>query len=127
MSFDIFFQRFQGGEPVQVDRTAVLAILSPLIAERGDDWFTVSAEDGSADISGLSEAASGFMVNHASGRVIWDLMYEVAQSAGLTVMPVGCGTGVVGEGAIDDLPDGVPEPIVVVKSGAELLEMVEAV
>jgi hypothetical protein len=41
-------------------------------------------------------------------------------------MPVGCGTFVFSEDALSDLPDGVPEPIGIVTSGAELLRAVES-
>jgi hypothetical protein len=66
------------------------------------------------------------MMNHASGREIWDVMFELARVAGYAVMPAGVGTYVADVGAIDNLPSGVPKPIVVIASGHELLAAIEA-
>ena len=51
---------------------------------------------------------------------------ELPRGAGYAVTPAGAGTYVADVGAIDDLPAGVPEPIVVIASGHELLAAVEA-
>jgi hypothetical protein len=35
-----------------------------------------------AQIFGLEDAASGFMINHASGRLVWDAVVRVADVTG---------------------------------------------
>jgi len=45
----------------------VLGVLNPLITER-DEWaLIVSTEDGSADVYGLGEATTGFIINPCVG------------------------------------------------------------
>jgi hypothetical protein len=126
VSFDIFFQRFEGGEAADADESAVLGVLEPLIEERGDGWARIGTADGDADVYGINDPASGLMVNHASSREIWNVLFELGRTAGFAVMPVGCGTFVFSEDALSALPDGAPEPIRILRSGDELLGAVES-
>jgi hypothetical protein len=126
VSFDIFLRRFEGGEAARADEAAVLGVLAPLIEERGDGWARLCTTDGDADVYRMDDPASGLMVNHASGREIWNVLFELGRAAGFAVMPVGCGTFVISEVALSDLPDGVPEPIAVLTSGDELLRAIES-
>jgi hypothetical protein len=124
VSFDIFFQRFENGEAARGDASVALAVLEPLVRERAEGWARIVTADGEADVY-MSDPASGLMVNHASGRDVWDVMFELARATGFVVMPIGCGTCVVDESSKADLPDGVPEPIVLIASGADLRAAVE--
>jgi hypothetical protein len=126
VSFDIFFQRFEGGKAAEADEAAVLDVLRPLIREQDDGWARICTSDGDADVYGISDPASGLMVNDASGREIWNVLFELGRTAGFAVMPVGCGTFVFSEDALSHLPDGVPEPIEVLTSGGELLRAIES-
>jgi hypothetical protein len=122
VSFDIF-QRFVAGEPAQADPGAVLGLLEPLVS-RGqpqDGYIEVATSDGTADVYGTNDPGSSLMVNHASGREIWNLLFELATVAGFVVMPVGCGTCITETTDVADLPDGLPEPVTVIHSGADLL------
>ena len=106
VSFDIFLQRFRHGEPAAADSSAVLDTLKPYAAH--DDKMLVTA-DGDAAIYGLDDPGAGhLMINHAGGRVIWDVIYELALAAGFVIMPVGCGTLVPGAKLIPHLPPELP-------------------
>jgi hypothetical protein len=126
VSFDIFIQRFEDGGAAQADEAAMSAVLEPLLEERGDSWARIRTSDGDADVYGIDDPASGLMVNHASGREIWNVLFELGRTAGLAVMPVGCGTFVFSDDALSHLPDGVPEPIRIPTSGDALLRAVES-
>ena len=121
MSFDIFFQRFDGSE---ADAHAVMAVLDPLVVERGDGWLRIATSDGQADVYG-GNSGTDFMVNHSSGREVWDVMYRLAAAGRFVVLPVGCGTCVLDESMADGLPAHVPQPVATVRSGADLLAVVE--
>lgn len=122
VSFDIFFQRFDG---TAANPTKVMAVLEPYVIRREDRYVRVALEDGEADVY-LSDASTGAMVNHASGRAVWDLMYDLAVAGRFAVLPVGCGTCVPVAAMTAELPDHVPEPIRVVASGEDLLVAVNA-
>lgn len=123
MSFDIFLQRFDG---VETDGTAVMSVLRPLLAREEPEhrYRAIVTADGGADVYG--DPASGLMFNHASGVQVWDVIVDVAIAAGWVVLPVGCGTCVVNDAQRNDLPQSVPEPIVTVHSGAELIAAIKA-
>ena len=122
VSFDIFFQRFDG---TAADATEVMAVLEPYVVRQDDRYVRVALEDGEADVY-LSDPSAGAMVNHASGRAVWDLMYDLAVAGRFAVLPVGCGTCVPVAAMAAELPDYVPEPIRVVASGEDLLAAVSA-
>jgi len=126
VSFDIHFQRFEGCVPGHAVDQRVLDVLEPLIVDRDRDWARIATVDGDADVYGIDDPSSGLMINHASGRAIWDVMFEVAKGGNFAVMPMGCGTLIVHEAGKAALPDEVPEPIVTVASGADLLRAVES-
>ena len=124
MSFDIVFCPVVDDEDAARDREAGMAILDPLVDERGDGWAHIRTSDGGADVYGLTDPDADLMFNHASGRAVWNVMFELARAAGFAVLPIGCGTCVVDEAHRDRLPAGMPEPIHLVTSGAELLSVV---
>src|SRR5579885_1014168 len=126
MSFDIFFLRFEGGDPSRGDDRAVEELLEPWIEEREKSWARVKTVDGEADVYGMETPGASLMINHASGRVIWDLMFELAHVGRFAVIPVGCGTIITPSIDSSDLPPEVPDPISVVRTGAELLAVVES-
>lgn len=64
------------------------------------------------------------MINHASGRAVWDLMFELALAAEMAIMPVGCPTSVPDVHLVDALPAGCAA-VKVVASGADILATVE--
>ncbi|NTW42642.1 MAG: hypothetical protein HGA44_22690 [Cellulomonadaceae bacterium] len=70
MSFDVYAQRFVGGEPADADSDALREFIAPHIAriEPGTDFAQLSFDDGTADLYGVDEPGTGFMVNHVSGQ-----------------------------------------------------------
>ncbi len=125
MSFDIFFQRFRGKDISVGDGRRVEAFLAPIIVQRDTQWAVIRTADGEAYLYGMDTLGSNLMINHASGRAIWDVMFELACAGGFVVMPVGCGTCITEATEMSDLPDAVPEPITVIRSGQDLLDVVE--
>jgi hypothetical protein len=123
VSFDIFFQRF---DETNADPAAVMAVLEPFVVEAEDRFHFVRVRlaDGEADVY-LSDPSSGLMINRASGRAVWDLMYDLAVAGRFVVLPVGCGTCVPDAAMVDELPDYAPPPVTVIASGAELLHVVQ--
>ena len=66
------------------------------------------------------------MINHASGAAGWEVMFRLAQRAAFVIMPVGCGTFIADESMRLHLPDEVPDPVVLIHSGSDLLSCVES-
>lgn len=125
MSFDIFLHGFRDGEAATVDASAVSMTLAPFVVDSDKGHSHLRLPDGEADVYGLDDPASGVMINHASGRLVWDLIFELAHGTGLAIMPVGCATAVTAETALVDLPQELSEDAVVVSSGDDLRRMVE--
>ena len=124
MSFDIFLQRFRHGEQAAADPGAVLDALQSYAAH--DDTMLVTT-DGDTAIYGLDDPGAGhLMINHAEGRVIWDVIYDLALAAGFVIMPIGCGTLVPAAELIAHLPPGLPKPILQVGSGKDVLAAIES-
>lgn len=125
MSFDIFLQGFSGGDAAPGDGVAAMAVLDPLIVKRdGEGFALIQTEDGTADVFGIDAPDRGLMFNHVDGRAAWDVIYAVAEAAGFVVMPVGCGTLLVDEALRHELPEGIPEPVHVIRSGANILSAI---
>ena len=57
------------------------------ILEAATGWRIVT-DDGEAEVYG-SDPSRGFMFTHASGRRVWDVIYNLARAAGFVVIPVG--------------------------------------
>lgn len=124
MSFDIFLQRFESGEAALADGDAIMSLLNPLIADRSGSWARIVTPDGEADVYGVDDPAKGLMVNHASGRAIWDVLFELSLRGGLAVMPVGRPSAVADPTLRGELPEGAL-PAEIVGSGADIFHLVE--
>ena len=127
MAFDIFLQAFRDGGAAEADVEVILSVVGSCIRRR-DEWCTrIETSDGGADIYGLDTSVQSLMINHASGTAVWDLIYDLAQSAGLAVMPVGCPTCVTDNHALSDLPPELASSAIIVSSADELLLVVGGV
>ncbi len=124
MSFDVYLQGFQNGEASEVDGAVLLELLQPFVTKRDGASARLNFDDGAADVHGLDQPASGLMVNRASGRAVWDLVYRVAAAVGLFVMPVGCAVCVVDSARVGDLPESLRGDTAVITSGADLLAVI---
>lgn len=126
MSFDTFLQDFSGRPLAAAGERAVRAVIEPHIERAGDGWVRLVTADGGADLYGYGDGrVEGFMVKHTAGREIWDLLHRVAAAAGFVVMPVGCGMLLPPGFDRQSLPEGVPDPVVEVRSGAEIIAAIE--
>lgn len=126
MSFDTFLQDFSGHPLAAAEERAVRALIEPHIVRAGEGWVRVVTGDGGADVYGYGDGpVDGFMVNHTESREIWDLVHRVATAAGFVVMPVGCGTLLPPGLERQLLPEGVPEPVLDVSSGAAIVAVIE--
>ncbi|MCW5718926.1 MAG: hypothetical protein KIS68_13945 [Bauldia sp.] len=88
MSFDVFVQTFENGGAGVADAEVIRALLAPYV--RGNETRRLYTTDGTAELFGWDRLSSGFMVNHAGGREIWDVLVRVAKAARPTIMPIGC-------------------------------------
>jgi hypothetical protein len=124
MSFDVFLQGFAGGKAAPGRPDAATEVLAPYFADAPRDGYVrVQLVDGEADVYGLGR--SSLMVNHASGEQIWDLILTVAAAAGWVIMPVGCPVCVVADEQAADLPDELRGGVIVVRTGTELLQVIQ--
>jgi hypothetical protein len=81
----------------------------------------IRTRDGEAQIFGLGDADHGFMINHASGSVIWDALVHVADATGMAILPIGCDTCVTRAEVLEHLPEGLKANARVVDSGEQLV------
>lgn len=125
MSFEVFLQGF---EPCADGRRAaepVLRILEPLVSDRGDGWCTITTADReTTTVYGIDRAGSGLMFSRPSGSDVWDVMFDIARAARFVVMPLGCGTCLADDSIRASLPEDIPQPVTLVRSGADILRIV---
>jgi hypothetical protein len=126
LSFDVFLQRFQAAEAAEADHDVLSRLLQPYLIENGPGSADLLFGDGDAAIYGTDDLGSGFMVNHVSGRQAWDVLAAVACEVGLTILAVGCPAAVPSEDLIGDLPAELRQDAIVVRSGEDLIRMIEA-
>jgi hypothetical protein len=106
ISFDVSLQAFHDGDAAPVDAARVLEGLArfsiePVTAD--SSW--IRTIDSEVQIFGLHDAANGFMINHASGRVIWDALIDVAELTGMTILPISGPACVTRAELLDQLPE----------------------
>ncbi len=123
MGFDIFLQRFDSGAAASVDPRVVEDVLAPHLRDAPHGGKHLEFSDGEAELYG-ADLGTGFMVTHASGREVWDVLVEVADRAGFAIIPVGCPVATTSEHARRQLPPDLADGAVVVRSGAELLSSI---
>jgi hypothetical protein len=123
VSFDIFLQRFRDGDASSGGREEALRVLRPLLAGPPDGGFgLVRTDDGDAEVYGLN--TDSLMFTHASGRLIWPVMVDVAQAADYVIMPVGCPVCVTAADHVDELPEALRDTAVVVDTGDDVIRVV---
>ena len=122
----MFLQRFRATEAAGADRDVLSRLLQPYLGENWTGSAVLQFGDGGAAIYGADDLASGFMVSHVSGRQALDVLVAVACQAGLTILAVGCPAAVPREDLIGDLPAELRQDAVVVRSGEDLVRVIEA-
>jgi hypothetical protein len=121
MSFDVFFQGFVAGESSKRGGAQMREVLTPDISEEHNTFVRVRVGDGEADIY-LSDG--GMMANHISGHDPWDLLVPGARAANWVIIPVGCPTCLTQLGQQEELPEGLDDYVVIVKTGADLIAVI---
>jgi hypothetical protein len=91
--------------------------------EPGTGFVVIEVGDGRADVY-LDD--DDMMANHITGRDPWDLLVKGAAAAGWVIMPVGCPACLTRKDQQRDLPGELREGTVLVRSGAELLQVIES-
>ena len=95
MAFDIFLQRFSAGESASANASEVRALLDAHVVALEQGWARVETADGDANLYGYDDLERGFMVNHAAGNTIWDILVTAASVGPYVIMP----TGNMGQGS----------------------------
>lgn len=123
MSFDVYAQRFVRGEPAEVENGVLAELLAPHLmrVESESDFAELYFDDGTADFYGIAEPSRGFMVNHVSGQLAWELLARMASAGDMALMAPGVRTMIFCEEARQHLPEGLAEDAVVLSSGADIL------
>jgi hypothetical protein len=122
VSFDIFLQGFENGYGAPGKPDEANRVLRPYLRVGPTGFRNVVTEDGDAEVYGVG--TDGLMFAHASGRRVWDVMFEVARAGDWAIIPVGCPTCVPTSRMIAELPDELRKDVVVVDSGADVIDVV---
>jgi hypothetical protein len=124
VSFDIFLQRFVGGDGADADTNALRVALEPyLVLVAGNPRLRVG--DAQAEIYGEDDLASGFMVNHVDGPGVYEVLVAAAHAGDLVIVPVGCPTAIIDERQRAELPEELGAEAIRVGTGPELQRLIE--
>lgn len=124
MSFDIFFQRFEGGDSATAGGEEARLVLAPYLRPSAAAPERIEHAGSVADVYGLNDG--GMMVNHIEGDGLWDVLVEAARAAEWTIMPTDCAVCVFSQEMLDALPEGLDADAVIISSGAQLSELILA-
>lgn len=124
MSFDVFVQRFENGEPRPLDYDLILTSFgrqsaSPLRTP-SDGFLELETDDGGADVYGLGPGTEGLMFNNIAGLVAWEVIWKVANDINAVILPVGAPTMVTSASAIEHLPTPLQQETMVITEAIDL-------
>lgn len=125
LSLDIFIQAFRHGDAREVDAKMLREALAPYLFEIERGW-NLRSGNSEAEIYGVEDLASGFMVTRIDGAQIYDVLVRVAAACDLVIMPVGVFVAITRREQLEDLPDVLQGDAVLVVSGAELIALIES-
>ena len=126
VSYDVFVTGFARGELSSLDTHALARLWANHLVSDNDGAARLVFNDGSAEVYGADDPATGFMVTHAAGRDVWNLLADIAVQCGATIL---LSDGLVLIGSPDlrhELPDELSHDAVVISTGGEILALVEA-
>jgi hypothetical protein len=124
VSFDIFLQRFSGGDGADADAESVGAALGPYL-DVLDGYARLRVGNAQADIYGEDDLASGFMVNHVEGPEVYEALIAAARAGDLVIIPVGCPTAIIDECQRAELSEELAAEAIRLGSGQELQRLIE--
>lgn len=124
MSYDIFFQRFERGKAVPVDKAAFLAAIAPFVVRTEPEFHFQrlrTPDGGEAEVFAAldQDPFMGFSFSRFSAGDVLDLIVAVAGATDTVILPPGCPTLVTRPQQREHLPDGLDEQVAVVTTGAE--------
>jgi hypothetical protein len=126
VGFDIFLQGFAGGDACTAGSAAAERVLTPFVLGEADEAFArLQTDDGGAEVYGLG--SDSLLVSRPTGQRVFGLLVEAASVAGWAIMPVGCATCVTDDAVIKELPDELRDDVVLVRSGDDLMDVIERV
>lgn len=131
VSFDVFIQPLGDAKPTDVDLAALRVALTGLGVDAGDteDFATLETEDGGLDVYGFATIDTGLMCNRIDGLSAWDAIVRLADAGDLAILPTGSPIAVTNRAAAQRIAgmeaDGVPQPPAIVRSGEQLLALVQ--
>ena len=125
VSFDIFLQRFKAGDGVDGGAEEALDILRPYLVDTPHEGFaSVRTIDGEAEVYGLDTGS--LMITEVSGEAIWQLIVDMAEAADYAILAFGRPVCLVDASLKEQLPELLSDPVVVVASGRDLLDVVQS-
>lgn len=126
MSFDVFIQRFEAGQPATLDPAVALAALRDgghsVPGTTAEGFMRLQTTDGGADVYGMSVGSQALMVNHIEGTHAWQAVWRVAHVLEAVVLPVGASPIVTRDVDLEDLPPELRHECVVVTDSARLVQ-----
>lgn len=125
MSVDIYFQGFLDGEPTSGGGDIMRKALGPYVVgeEPEQDYLSLRVGDGTADVYLY---AADMLANNVTGRDPWEILVRGARAAGWVILPEGCPTCLTREDQRSEVPEGPEGDPVLVRTGAELMAVVES-
>ncbi|WP_380173909.1 hypothetical protein ACFEMC_04205 [Kineococcus sp. DHX-1] len=128
MSLDVFLTRWSGGAEVPLDPAAVRAVVEPLAAERDPEHLFVRVEtrDGSVDVYGYGDPCDSLMLDLDGEDDVRRFALDLARAAGAVLALADAPVAVPDEALLADLPDGLRDGAVVVRSVDDLTEFLRS-
>ncbi|MFG2615812.1 hypothetical protein [Streptomyces anulatus] len=129
MSSDIFVCRFENGEPAPLDMNAAHEVLDPYAIARDPemDFLLVSTAEGE-EASVYFNNTTGITFNRFGGEGIMNLLAVLLQRLDAALIVPGGPTMIQREEDHERLPPSLRDewPVVVVRTGTEITEAIEA-
>jgi hypothetical protein len=125
VSFDIFLQCFKAGDAVDGGAEESLDVLRPYLVQAPYGGVaSVRTIDGEAEVYGLDTGS--LMITGVSGEAIWQLIFDLAAAADYAILAFGRPVCLVDASLQEQLPALLSDPVVVVASGRELMDVVQS-
>jgi hypothetical protein len=125
MSFGIFVQGFREGDRRDADATRLRSALEPHLVKATHGW-NLRAGNATAEIYGVDDLTTGFMVTHVDGPEIYDVIVRVGAACDLVILAPGVAAALTHRDQRAHVPEELRASAVVVASGAELVALIES-